>query len=75
MAGSVCSLATYSVAYEETQSKRVSGFCDCVCSLFPKAVLFDFYITLQKLVLCRVAAVNNLPVHPHSTGYILFSLG
>ena len=41
--GGVCSLANYSVAYEETHSKRASNFRDCVCSLFPKAILFDFY--------------------------------
>ena len=43
--GGVCSLANYSVAYEETQLNRVSKFCDCVYSLFPKAILFDFYIS------------------------------
>ena len=36
----VCSLANYSVAYEATQSNRVSDFRDFVCSLFPKAILF-----------------------------------
>ena len=41
--GGVCSLANYSVAYEETQSNRVSDFRDFVCSLFPKAILLDFY--------------------------------
>ena len=40
--GGVCSLAKYSVACEETQSNRVSDFRDLVCSLFPKATLFDF---------------------------------
>ena len=40
--GSVSSLTNYSVAYE-TQSNRVSDFRGFVCSLFPKAVLFDFY--------------------------------
>ena len=39
----VCSLTNYSVAYEETQSNRVSDFRNFVCSLFPKATLFDFY--------------------------------
>ena len=34
-------LANYSVAYEETQSNRVSDFRDFVCSLFPKAIFFD----------------------------------
>ena len=36
-----CSLANYGVAYEETQSNRVSDFRDFVCSLFLKAILFD----------------------------------
>ena len=38
--GDVCTFANYSVAYEETQSNRVSDFRDFVCSLFPKAFLF-----------------------------------
>ena len=42
--GGVCNLANYSFAYEETQSNRVSDFYDIVCSLFPKAILFDFYL-------------------------------
>ena len=41
--GSICSLANYSVVGEETQSNRVSDFRDFVCSLFPKAILSDFY--------------------------------
>ena len=41
----VCSLANYSVAYEESQSNRVSDFRDFVCSLFPKAILSYFYLT------------------------------
>ena len=41
-----CSLANYSVAYEEIQSNQVSDFRDFVCSLFPKAILFDFYFYL-----------------------------
>ena len=40
--GGVCSLANYSVAYEETQSNRVSDFRDFVCSLFPKATFLTF---------------------------------
>ena len=44
---SVCSPANYSVAYEETQSNRVSDFRDFVGSLFPKAILFDFYYTVS----------------------------
>ena len=46
-----------------------------MCSLFPKAILFDFYFTLLYLVLCRVAAVKSLPVRHHRAGYILFPLG
>ena len=42
----VCSLANYTVAYEVTQSNRVSDFRDFVCSMFPKAILYDFYFTL-----------------------------
>ena len=44
--GSVWSLANYSVVYEETQSNRASDFRDFVCSLFPKAILFYFCLTL-----------------------------
>ena len=47
--GSVCSLANYSVAYEETQSNRVSDFRNFVCSLLPKAVLFDVYLPVIVL--------------------------
>ena len=47
--GGVCNLANYSVAYEETQSNRVSDFRDFVCSLFPKAILFDFSFTLINI--------------------------
>ena len=39
----VCCLAIYSIAYEETQLNRVSDFRDFVFTLFPKAILFDFY--------------------------------
>ena len=37
----------YSVAYAKTQSNQVSDFRDFVCSLFPKAFLFDFYSFYQ----------------------------
>ena len=43
MLGGICSLANYSVIYEETRSNWVSDFCDFMCSLFPKAILFYFY--------------------------------
>ena len=50
--GGVCSLANYSVAYEETQSNRVSDFHDFfVCSLFPKAIFFTFILRLIKVEL------------------------
>ena len=49
-AGGVCSLANYSVVYEETQSNRVYDFHDFVCSLFPKAILFDFEIAIWRVV-------------------------
>ena len=41
--GGVCSLTNYGVTYENTKSSRASDYRDFVCSLFPKAVLFDFY--------------------------------
>ena len=47
MEGGICSLANYSVAYEDPQSNRVSDFRDFVCSLFPKAFFFDFYSKLS----------------------------
>ena len=43
--GGVWSLANYSVAYEPTQTNPVSDFSNFMCSLFPKAILFDFYFT------------------------------
>ena len=39
--GRVYSFANYSVAYEETQSNRVSDFREFVCS---KAILFSFLL-------------------------------
>ena len=44
----LCSLGIYSVTYDENQSNRASDFRDFVCSLFPKAILFDFYKTLTQ---------------------------
>ena len=41
--GGICSLANYSVAYEETQSTPVSDFRGFVCSLFPKAIIFFYF--------------------------------
>ena len=32
----------------ETWTNRVSDCCDFVCSLFPKAILFDFYLTVYQ---------------------------
>ena len=40
----VCSLANYSVAYEEILSIPSLWFRDSVCSLFPKVILFDIYL-------------------------------
>ena len=37
--------ANYSVAYDETQSNRVFDFRYFVCSLFPKAILYNFYFS------------------------------
>ena len=48
--GGVCSLVNYSVAYEDTQSNRVFDFHDFVCSLFPKAILFDLYFSISAIV-------------------------
>ena len=56
----VCSLANQSVAYEETQSNRVSDFCDFVYSLGSKAnpvwLLFllycSWYSTVAGVVPC-----------------------
>ena len=52
--GDICSIANYCVAYEQTQSNRVSHFRDFVCSLFPKAILFDFSFRLYAYfsILC-----------------------
>ena len=57
----VCSLANYSVAYEETQSNRVSDFRDSVCSLFPKAILF-----LHLLSFAVNANFSNAETHEES---------
>ena len=48
--GCVCSLANYSVAYEEIQSNGVSYLIDFVCPLFPKAILFDFYFIILTVL-------------------------
>ena len=42
--GGVCSLANNTVAYEETQSNRVTDFRNFVYSLFPTVILLDFII-------------------------------
>ena len=41
----------YYVAYEETQSNRVSDFREFVFSLFPKAILFYFYYRNNLILL------------------------
>ena len=59
----VCVLANYSVAYEETQSNRVSDFRDFVCSLFPKQsfLLFILLHCTPLYLVCRVATVKVSP--------------
>ena len=42
------SLTNYSVAYEETQSNRVSDFRGFMCYLFLKAILLDFYLFIKN---------------------------
>ena len=61
--GCVCSLANYSVAYEESQSNRVSDFRDFVCSLFPKAILF--FLLFSQIVVTTVDVIE-FP-HPQYT--------
>ena len=54
----------FSVAYEETQSNKVSNFCDFVCSSFQKAIVFDFYyICSHHLVSLGVGLSNNWVFH------------
>ena len=53
--GGVCSLANYSVAYEETQSNRVSDFRAFVGSLFQKATLLTFI-----LLYCSLTQSNRI---------------
>ena len=56
------------------QSNIVSDFPDFVCSLFPKAILFDlFYSTIAGVVPCGSCKMS--PLHHHSVGCILFPLG
>ena len=50
--GGVCSLANYSVAYEETQSNEALDFRDFVC-LFPKAIPFYSYFYVALKIECR----------------------
>ena len=54
MLGGIYNLANYSVAYEATQSNRVPDFRNFVCSLFPKAIPFDFHFcsTVAGVVPC-----------------------
>ena len=42
--GGVCSLANYSVAYEETQSNRVFDFRGFVCSLLQRQSFLTFLL-------------------------------
>ena len=59
-AGGVYSLANYSVAYDETQSNRVSDLRDCVCSLFPKAIIFTFSTLPFKCNALQIQYLYNL---------------
>ena len=54
----LCSLENYSVAYEKTQSNRVSDFCDFVCSMFPKAIRFDFYCQSWRFVFLLIIYIE-----------------
>ena len=58
--GCVCSLANNSVAYEETQSNRVSDFRDFVCSSFPKTILFYFYFTPDGHIIWWASAHTSI---------------
>ena len=58
--GGVCSLANYSVAYEDTQSNRVTDFHDFVCSLFPKAILFDFYSVCGHFYIVKLGSYRGI---------------
>ena len=51
--GAVCSLANYSIAYEETHSNQASDFRVFECSLFPQAILFDFYFMITGCILLK----------------------
>ena len=66
--GSVCSLANYSVAYEETQSNRVSDFRDFVYSLFPKAILLNFNFNCFLTYFVRPSFPSMVHVTSHIPG-------
>ena len=75
--GEVCSLANYSVAYEETQSNRVTDFRDFVCSLFPKAIFFYFYSHRTGIVIYwnEKQTVSFYSADPLTCSGLLFSNG
>ena len=52
-------LANYSIAYEETQSNRVSDFCDLGLSLFPKAILFFTFIAQVRCIITHINLFEN----------------
>ena len=57
------SYANYSVAYKETQSNRISDFRDFVCSLFPKAILFNFYCScLSSNMFCKERSLEVINI-------------
>ena len=59
--GCVCSLANYSVAYEETQSNRVSDFRDFCVVFVPKGNPFRllFYHNFIYIFLLQLLLRNN----------------
>ena len=57
---------------EETLSNCVSDFCDFVCSLFPKAFLFDYYFIEQWVIykfslmyLMHKPLITTAPINPN----------
>ena len=52
----------------ETESAM---FVSLMCSLLPEDHHSGLILSSLQLVLCRVTAVNHLPVHHHSGDYII----
>ena len=57
-----CSLANYSVVYEETQSNRVSDFRDFLCVFF---LFFFFFVSIGNpfLLLLNTFLIRNPKEH------------